>query len=81
MLVRPFADATVWRAALPGLLRSAFSALVSRHHAGAVRMDDQALGQAGDPWVRPLSRTIRHQRRGETGLITGLRVSRRRLAT
>ncbi|PIK74200.1 DUF305 domain-containing protein, partial [Methylobacterium frigidaeris] len=50
-----------------------FVALMSRHHAGAVQMADEALGQAGDPRVSLLSHAIRHQQRGEIDLMLGAR--------
>lgn len=48
-----------------------FVALMSRHHAGAVRMADEALARAADPRVRLLSHAIRHQQRGEIDLMRG----------
>ncbi len=48
-----------------------FVALMSRHHAGAVRMADEALVRAADPRVRLLSHAIRHQQRGEIDLMRG----------
>lgn len=50
-----------------------FVTLMSRHHAGAAQMADEALGQAGDPRVRLLSHAIRHQQRGEIDLMRGAR--------
>ncbi|WP_053078692.1 DUF305 domain-containing protein [Methylobacterium tarhaniae] len=50
-----------------------FVTLMSRHHAGAVRMADEALARAGDPRVRLLSHAIRHQQRGEIDLMHGSR--------
>ncbi|AWN53939.1 DUF305 domain-containing protein [Methylobacterium sp. 17Sr1-1] len=50
-----------------------FVALISRHHAGAAQMADEALGRAGDPRVRLLSHAIRHQQRGEIDLMRGTR--------
>ncbi|KMO32632.1 hypothetical protein VQ02_23225 [Methylobacterium variabile] len=50
-----------------------FVALISRHHAGAVQMADEALARAGDPRIRLLSHAIRHQQRGEIDLMHGRR--------
>ncbi|MET7244227.1 DUF305 domain-containing protein [Methylobacterium sp. EM32] len=50
-----------------------FVALMSRHHAGAAQMADEALSRAGDPRVRLLSHAIRHQQRGEIDLMRGTR--------
>ncbi|TGE02278.1 DUF305 domain-containing protein [Methylobacterium nonmethylotrophicum] len=50
-----------------------FVAVMSRHHAGAVQMADEALSQAGDPRVRLLAHAIRHQQRGEIDLMRGVR--------
>ncbi len=48
-----------------------FVTLMSRYHAGAVRMADEALIRAGDPRMRLLSHAIRHQQRGEIDLMHG----------
>ncbi len=50
-----------------------FVALMSRHHAGAAQMADEALARAGDPRVRLVSHAIRHQQRGEIDLMRGAR--------
>ncbi|MDB5511215.1 MAG: hypothetical protein JWR08_698 [Enterovirga sp.] len=77
------------RAAMPGMLGSAeiedlrrqagpafdaaFVRLMSRHHAGAVQMADEALRRAGDLRLRLMSHAIRHGQRGEVQLMRGTR--------
>jgi uncharacterized protein (DUF305 family) len=75
------------RAAMPGLLsddqiqqvKSAppdqfdalFIRLMSIHHAGAVKMADQAWRGRGDPRLRAMAHAIRHQQQGEIALMRG----------
>jgi uncharacterized protein (DUF305 family) len=49
-----------------------FIALMSYHHAGAIRMADEALGRAGDIRLRLMSHGIRHGQRGEVQLMHNL---------
>ncbi|HEX2554096.1 MAG TPA: DUF305 domain-containing protein [Microvirga sp.] len=75
-------------AAMPGMLpaaeveclrrvpHSAFDALfreeMSRHHAGAVAMADEALRAGGDPRVKIMAHAMRHAQRGEIELMQGI---------
>ncbi len=75
-------------AAMPGMLpeeaveqlkrvpHSAFDALfrerMSRHHAGAIAMADEALRAGGDPRIKVMAHAIRHAQRGEIELMNGI---------
>ena len=49
-----------------------FIALMSYHHAGAIRMADEALRRAGDIRLRIMAHGIRHGQRGEVQLMHDL---------
>ena len=55
---------------------SAFDALfrerMSRHHAGAIAMADEALRAGGDPRIKVMAHAIRHAQRGEIELMRGI---------
>lgn len=76
------------RAAMPGMLSAAqlqalremrgpafdarFVEWMSLHHRGAILMADEQLHRTGDPRLALMSHAIRHEQRGEIGLMQGL---------
>jgi uncharacterized protein (DUF305 family) len=48
-----------------------FVTLMSRHHAGAIQMAQDALRDAGDPRVKIFSESIAHQQCGDIALMHG----------
>jgi hypothetical protein len=48
-----------------------FVPLMTRHHAGAIRMADEAIREAGDIRLKLMAQGIRHGQRGEIELMHG----------
>jgi uncharacterized protein (DUF305 family) len=59
------------RSAPPGQFDGVFIQLMSIHHAGAVKMADQAWRGHGDPRLRAMAHAIRHEQQGEIALMRG----------
>lgn len=63
-------------AAQPPAFDPLFVAVMSRHHAGAVVMAEEALAQAADPRVRLLADSIRHAQRNQIAMMARLLAGR-----
>lgn len=48
-----------------------FVKLMTRHHQGAIRMADEAIDRGSDVRIQLMSHAIRHEQRGEIGLMHG----------
>lgn len=59
------------RAATDATFDAVFIRLMSRHHAGAVRMADAQWHSSGDPRLRLMAHAIRHGQQGEIALMQG----------
>ncbi|MBV9459802.1 MAG: DUF305 domain-containing protein [Bradyrhizobium sp.] len=60
------------RSAPPSQFDDIFVALMTAHHAGAVRMADQEWHGHGDPRLRIMAHAIRHEQQGEIALMHGV---------
>jgi uncharacterized protein (DUF305 family) len=59
------------KSAPPGQFDALFIQLMSIHHAGAVKIADQAWRGHGDPRLRVMAHAIRHEQQGEIALMHG----------